>query len=147
MSCLIGHGHPEVVDTITKHAASLEHLFSGMVSPPVVSLAKRLIDLAPSGLDKACILSTGGESNKAAISLAKFYTGKYEIVGSSASWHGMTGSATGAQYHSGRTGYGPVMPENFVLPAANAYRSRFIRDDGTYAWNDELEWGFELIDR
>lgn len=147
MSCLIGHGHPEVVETITKHAASLDHLFSGMISPPVVSLAKRLISLTPPGLDKAFFLSTGGESNEAAIRLAKFYTGKYEIVGLSASWHGMTGSATGAQYHSARTGYGPVMPGNFALSAPNAYRSRFLRDDGIYAWKDELEWGFELIDR
>lgn len=38
MSCLIGHGHPEIVETITQHAASLDHLFSGMLSPPVIQL-------------------------------------------------------------------------------------------------------------
>lgn len=60
MSCLIGHGHPEIVETITKHASSLDHLFSGMLSPPVIQLAKTLIELLPEGLDKAMFLSTGG---------------------------------------------------------------------------------------
>lgn len=109
MSCLIGHGNPEVVDAITKHAASLDHLFSGMLSPPVINLAKRLTSLTPPGLDKAFFLSTGGESNEAAIRLAKIYTGKFEIIGLNASWHGMGGSAIAAQYHSGRAGYGPVV--------------------------------------
>lgn len=79
------------METITQHAASLDHLFSGMLSPPVIQLGKRLTSLAPPGLDKVFFLSTGGESNEAAIKLAKSYTGKFEIVGLSASWHGVTG--------------------------------------------------------
>jgi len=109
MSTLIGHGHPEVVKVIADHAQHLDHLFSGMISPPVINLAKRLTGVAPAGLDKAFFLSTGGEANEAAIRLAKFYTGKWEIVGLAASWHGMTGGSLGAQYHAGRSGYGPNM--------------------------------------
>ena len=123
MSCLIGHGHPEVVKTITDHATSLDHLFSGMISPPVIQLAKKLTDLLPQGLDKVMLLSTGGESNEAAIKLAKVFTGKWEIVGLAASWHGMTGQAIGAQYHSGRKGYGPMVGtrRSFYLSTANAF--------------------------
>jgi 4-aminobutyrate aminotransferase-like enzyme len=109
MSCLIGHGHPEIVETIRSHADTLDHLFSGMLCPPVVNLAKRLKTVLPKGLDKSVFLSTGGESNEAAIKLAKVYTGCFEIVGLGASWHGMTGGAVGAQYHSGRKGYGPMV--------------------------------------
>ncbi|KAF2195043.1 PLP-dependent transferase [Zopfia rhizophila CBS 207.26] len=150
MSCLIGHGNPEIVKVISEHANSLDHLFSGMISPPVISLAKRLTSLTPKGLDKAFFLSTGGESNEAALRLAKFYTGKFEVVGLSASWHGMGGAANGAQYHSGRAGYGPVvtwLAGNFALPAPNAYRSIFRHPDGSYDWQTELEYGFSLIDR
>lgn len=147
MSCLIGHGNPEVVEVIKNHAASLDHVFSAMLTPPVISLAKRLTSLTPPGLDKAMFLSTGGESNEAAIRLAKFYTNKFEIVGLSASWHGVTAGAMGAQYHSGRSGYGPNMPGNFALPAPNAYRSIFRHPDGTYDWKTELKYGFSLIDR
>lgn len=109
MSCLIGHGHPEVVDTITKHAADLAHLFSGMLSPPVIELAARLTKILPTGLDKAMFLSTGAESNEAAIKMAKMYTGKFEIVGLGGSWHGVTGTTQAASYKAGRKGYGPLV--------------------------------------
>lgn len=109
MSCLLGHGHPEVVETLRAHAAELDHLYSGMMSPPVAALATALTDALPPGLDKALFLSTGGESNDCAIKLAKVFTGKFEIVGLSMSWHGMTGAAVGAQYNAGRKGFGPLV--------------------------------------
>ena len=31
MSCLVGHGNPEIVKTISDHAANLDHVFSGYV--------------------------------------------------------------------------------------------------------------------
>ena len=146
MSCLLGHGHPEIVEVIVKHAMHLDHLFSGMLSPPVISLADRLCSNLPEGLDRALFLSTGGESNEAAIKLAKSYTGKFEIVGLGASWHGMTGNAVGAQYHFGRKGHGPIMPGMHMLPAPNAYRSVFRKADGSYDWETELDYGWRAID-
>ncbi|KGO75826.1 Pyridoxal phosphate-dependent transferase, major region, subdomain 2 [Penicillium italicum] len=146
MSCLLGHGNPEIVQTITDHAASLDHLFSGMVSPPVINLSERLCDLLPTGLDKAFFLSTGGESNEAAIKMAKVYTGKFEIVGLGGSWHGVTAQALGAQYHFGRKGQGPLMPGMLMLPSPNAYRSVFRRADGSYDWEAEMEYGWRMID-
>lgn len=112
MSCLIGHGHPEIVQAVRDHAAQLDHLYSGMVSPPVINLAKLLTSKLPQGLDKAVFLSTGGESNECAIKLAKTVTGKFEIIGIGSSWHGMTSGATGAQYHAGRKGFGPLVGLN-----------------------------------
>jgi len=147
MSTLIGHGHPEVVKTISDHARHLDHLFSGMISPPVISLAKRLTGAAPAGLDKVFFLSTGGESNEAAIRLAKFFTGKFEIVGLAASWHGMTGASQGAQYYAGRSGYGPNMVGNLALSTPNSYRSIFRHLDGSHDWQTELDYGFDLVDK
>lgn len=146
MSCLLGHGHPEIVKVIVDHAMYLDHLFSGMASPPVISLAERLCTALPAGLDKAFFLSTGGESNEAAIKMAKVFTGKFEVVGLGASWHGMTSSAQGAQYHYGRKGHGPMMPGMHMLPGPNAYRSIFRRPDGSYDWEAELEYGWRMID-
>ncbi|KAI0596367.1 pyridoxal phosphate-dependent transferase [Biscogniauxia sp. FL1348] len=147
MSCLLGHGHPEIVRTIADHAAGLDHLFSGMVSPPVISLAERLCSLLPPGLDKAFFLSTGGESNEAALKMAKVYTGKFELVALGASWHGVTAQALGTQYHFGRKGQGPLMPGMHMLPAPNAYRSVFRKADGSYDWEAELDYGWGLIDQ
>lgn len=115
MSCLIGHGHPEIVQTLAEHAATLDHLYSGMVSPPVIKLAEKLTSVLPPGLDKAIFLSTGGESNECAMKLAKMYTNKFEIVGLGASWHGVTSGANGAQYHTGRKGYGPAVSPRYSM--------------------------------
>ncbi|RFU30820.1 hypothetical protein B7463_g5529, partial [Scytalidium lignicola] len=132
MSCLVGHGHPEIVETITYHATHLDHLFSGFISPPVVSLAEKLTSVMPDGMERVMFLSTGGESNEAAIRLAKVLTGRWEIVGLSSSWHGMTGAA---------------IPGNHALPTPNAYRSPFRNPDGSYDWETELDYGWSLIDR
>lgn len=75
MSSLLGHGHPEVAEVVADHARRLDHLFSGMLSWPVVELARALAEVTPAGLDRTMLLSTGGESNEAAIKMAKLYTG------------------------------------------------------------------------
>ncbi|KAG8531225.1 uncharacterized protein KY384_004583 [Bacidia gigantensis] len=147
MSCLIGHGHPEIVQTITNSAANLDHLYSGMVSPPVIELAETLTGLLPDGLDKAMFLSTGGEANECALRLAKTVTGKFEIVGLGSSWHGMTSGAQGAQYNAGRKGHGPLIPGTHLLPTPDAYRSIFRHPDGSHNWRTELDYGWSLIDK
>lgn len=146
MSSLLGHGHPEIAEVISQHAAQLDHLFSGMLSRPVVELATRLAGIAPRGLERAMLLSTGAEANEAAIKMAKLYTGKYEVVSFAQSWHGMTGAAASATYCAGRHGYGPAAVGSFAIPAPNAYRPRFGRD-GAEDWRAELDDAFDLIDR
>ena len=39
MSAVLGHSHPEIVSVIGEYAGKLDHLFSGMLSRPVVDLA------------------------------------------------------------------------------------------------------------
>ncbi|HEX3312105.1 MAG TPA: aminotransferase class III-fold pyridoxal phosphate-dependent enzyme, partial [Streptosporangiaceae bacterium] len=80
MSAILGHSHPEIVGAVTRQAAKLDHLFSGMLSRPVVDLARRLAGTLPEPLEKALLLTTGAESNEAAIRMAKLVTGKHEIV-------------------------------------------------------------------
>lgn len=146
MSAVLGHSHPEVVATVCASIGRLEHLFSGMLSRPVVDLATRLADLAPADLTRCMLLSTGAESNEAALRMAKLVTGRHEIVAFSQSWHGMTGAAAGATYSAGRRGYGPVHPGLFAIPAPNAFRPRFTKQ-GELDWQAELDDGFEQIDR
>jgi hypothetical protein len=59
---------------------TLDHLYSGMLSVPVVELAKVLAATLPPQLSKVLLPTTGAESNEAAIKMAKLYTGRYEIV-------------------------------------------------------------------
>ena len=146
MSALLGHGHPEIAAVVADHAQRLAHLFSGMLSRPVVDLATRLAALTPPGLDRAMLLSTGAESNEAAIRMAKLHTGKFEVVSFAQSWHGMTGGAASATYSAGRRGYGPAAVGSFAIPAPYPYRPRFERD-GRFDWQAELDYAFDLIDR
>jgi 2,2-dialkylglycine decarboxylase (pyruvate) len=142
MSAILGHCHPEIVETVRAMAGRLDHLFSSMLSAPVVDLAEELGELVPE-LPKVMLLSTGGEANEAAIRLAKLVTGKWEIVGFTQSWHGMTGGAASATYKAGRRGAGPLAAGSFAIPAPNPFRPRF----GGISWRDELDDAFELIDR
>ena len=47
MSGILGHSHPAIVECIQRQSETLVHLFSGMLSQPVVELAGRLADLLP----------------------------------------------------------------------------------------------------
>jgi 2,2-dialkylglycine decarboxylase (pyruvate) len=147
MSSILGHAHPDIVSTVSSAVASLDHLFSGMLSAPVLNLADRLTATLPDPLGKAMLLSTGAESNEAAIKMAKLYTGRYEIVSFDRSWHGMTQGAASATFSAGRRGYGPPTPGNLALPSPNAYRSPFRAPDGSYDWEAELSYGFALVDQ
>ena len=147
MSAVLGHGHPDVVATVSRGIRDLDHLYSGMLSRPVVDVSRRLAETLPDPLQKVMLLSTGAESNEAALKLAKLYTGNYEIVSFDRSWHGMTAAASAATYSAGRKGYGPSVPGNLTLPTPNAYRSPFRHADGTHDWQTELDHGFALVDQ
>jgi len=142
MSAVLGHSHPEIVATVRDGIARLDHLFSSMLSRPVVDLAEALARLVPQ-LPKVMLLSTGGEANEAAIKLAKLVTSSWEVVGFAQSWHGMTGGAASATYKAGRRGYGPMATGCFAIPAPNAYRPGFAGVD----WQTELDDAFDLLDR
>jgi 2,2-dialkylglycine decarboxylase (pyruvate) len=146
MSSVLGHSHPDVVSTVSTAVANLDHLYSGMLSEPVVELARVLSATLPPELSKVLLLTTGAESNEAAIKMAKLYTGKYEVVSFDRSWHGMTSGAASATFSAGRRGYGPPMPGNLVLPTPNGYRSPFRNTDGSYDWASELDYGFAMVD-
>lgn len=145
MSALLGHSHPRIVAAVQNQVGKVAHLFSGMLSRPVVELAERLAALAP-GLDRVLLLSTGAESNEAAIRMAKLVTGKHEIVAFSKSWHGMTGAAASATYSAGRKGYGPATVGSFAIPVPNSFRPRFSNADGSLDWRTELDDAFVMVD-
>lgn len=146
MSAILGHGHPEIVATVRRQVAELDHLFSGMLSRPVVDLARRLSETLPEQLSKVLLLTTGAESNEAAVRMAKLVTGGHEVVAFARSWHGMTGAAAAATYSSGRKGYGPAGPGNFAIPVPHAYRPDVVDAHGELDWRRQLDLAFDLID-
>src|SRR5262249_57413432 len=142
MSGMLGHSPPGVGGVARRWIAELDHLYSTILSRPVVELAASIADIAPGALQRVLLVSTGGESNEAALRMAKLVSGRHEIVAMSRSWHGVTGGAASATYSSSRRGYGPGLPRALVLPAPDTYRSRFIDAQGVYDWQAELDLGF-----
>ena len=110
---------------MSRAAAQLDHLHSAMLCEPVLELAQRLTALAPTALDRAMFLSTGAESNEAALRLAKLVTGRHEVVAFAQSWHGVTGGASASTYAFGRKGYGPQGVGTFAIPAPDPLRGPF----------------------
>lgn len=145
MSAILGHNHPEIVATMQAAAEQPVHLFSGFLTEPVVKLAEVLADLLGSQLSKALLLSTGAESNEAALRMAKLYTGGHEVVAFDLAWHGMTGAAFPTTFSAKRRGYGPMTPGVMAIPTPNVYR----RPDwaGESYELDMLDQAFDLIDR
>lgn len=147
MSSLLGHSHPEIVEVVRHQVGELDHLLSNMITQPVVDLAERLARFLPKPLEKSFFLNTGSETTEAAIKMAKLYTGRFEIVAFTASYHGLTSGSGSATYSTGRKNAGPSMPGQLAFPAPYAYRSVFRRADGSYDWEAELDFGWSMIDR
>ena len=123
MCATLGHSHPRIVDAIKRSTERVMHVFSGMVSPEVVTLAQRVVELLPEPLKKIFFLSTGGESTEAAIKIAKKASGKYEIVSLAEGFHGSTWGASSSTFIPyRRAGYGPTVPGTYVIPSPDCYR-------------------------
>ncbi|MCT8971787.1 aspartate aminotransferase family protein [Microbaculum marinisediminis] len=145
MCSTLGHNHPKIVEAVKKACDGVLHLYSGMLSPAVVSLAARLAAKLPGKLSRSIFLSTGGEANEAALRMAKLHTGNWEVVGMTGSWHGMTAGAASSTYVAGRKGYGPAAPGTMAIPAPNAFRCPVRHCKGTCD-KTCLEVGFDMID-
>jgi 2,2-dialkylglycine decarboxylase (pyruvate) len=130
MCATLGHNHPAIVEAIERSCREVIHLFSGLLSPPVVELAEELGAILPDGLQKMMFMSTGSESNEAALRAAKLASGGFEVLALTGSWHGITSGASSSTYNGGRTGYGPSVPGTMALPGPNCYRCpiRHCRD-------------------
>jgi 2,2-dialkylglycine decarboxylase (pyruvate) len=142
----LGHNHPRIVAAIRGALDEVVHLNSWMLSEPVLALAERLASLTPPGLDKVILLNTGSEANEVALKLAKMHTGRFEVVGLARSFHGLLAGIASVNFSMAHTGYGPLLPGAFALPAPYAYRCPIRHCDGACDCTC-LEAGFELVDQ
>ena len=145
MCATLGHSHPAIVAAMEEACHQVVHLFSLILAPPVIELCQQLASLLPPSLQKVLLLSTGSESNEAALRMAKLKTKCFEVVGLTYSFHGLTGGASASTYAAGRKGYGPTLPGTMAIPAPNCYHCpiRHCREQCDLTC---LEAGFELID-
>jgi len=85
-----GHNPPSLINTLRKELASSPLWNRPFLSKPLVQLATRLVDLAPDGLDRVFVCSTGAEAIDSAIKLARLATRRSKIVAATGAFHGYT---------------------------------------------------------
>jgi putrescine---pyruvate transaminase len=97
----VGFGRTELAEAAAEQIRKLAYAsgYTGSSNPAAILLAKRLADLAPSGL-KATFFTTGGaESTETAFKMARFYwkvngrSEKVKIFSRHRGYHGTTGAA------------------------------------------------------
>jgi acetylornithine/N-succinyldiaminopimelate aminotransferase len=96
----LGHGHPALVEAVSRQVATLGHVSNLAMHPGAVELAERLVALLdPAGDRDGRVLfcNSGAEANEAALKIARRYGrdvdpagGKLEVVAVETAFHGRT---------------------------------------------------------
>ncbi|HEX3931147.1 MAG TPA: acetylornithine transaminase [Nocardioides sp.] len=92
----LGHGHPAVVEAVSRQLATLGHVSNFFATEPQITLAERLLDLVVGRADtpgisrgKVFFANSGAEANEAALKLTR-RTGRTHLVAAEGSFHGRT---------------------------------------------------------
>ncbi len=97
VSC--GHCHPRIVRRITDQVTTLQHTTTVYLHPNLPLLAKRLASKMPPGLDVTYFVNSGSEANDLAITMARLYTGNYDVIAVRNAYHGGSPAAAGLTSH------------------------------------------------
>lgn len=148
--CATGHCHPRVVQAIQSQAADLIHMSgTDFFYEPQAALAQKLAELASqspraaSRGKKVFFTNSGTEAIEAAIKLARYHTGRQNIIAFYGAFHGRTMgslSLTASKYVQ-RRGFAPFVPGVTHVTYPDPYR----RPDGMSA-EDYATWCIEQIE-
>lgn len=121
-----GHSHPAVVTAITDQAQKFLHMSgTDFYYEPQVRLAEEMAAIAPiSGGVRTFFGNSGSEAVEACVKLARYTTGRQNIIAFLGGFHGRTmGSlALTASKAVQRRGFGPLLPGVYHAPYADCYR-------------------------
>lgn len=139
----VGHAHPKLADAIGKQAHRLLNCYDSP-TPERITLAERMVKLAPKNLDTAFFATVGSEAVDAAVRVGKHYTGKFEVVAFYNAFHGRT---MGTMSLAGKMGtkkhFGPVVPGVIHVPFPDPYRNPF----GSASTGDVAAQCLEFMDK
>ncbi|BDG03823.1 aspartate aminotransferase family protein [Anaeromyxobacter oryzae] len=116
----LGHCHPRHVEAIASQAWTL--VVGSFTSEPRAALVNAVCELAPSGLDRLQLYSSGTEAVESALRLARCATGRTEVLGFWGGFHGKTAGAAALLGSSAREALGPLPAGATLVPYADCYR-------------------------
>jgi len=120
-----GHCHPKVVEAIQRQAALFIHAQANIViHKPMMELIAELRTIVHPSIDGFFFSNSGAEALEGAVKLARFVTGKPNIIVFSGSFHGRTAGAMALTTSKTiyRSGYQPLPAGVFVAPYPYAYK-------------------------
>jgi len=145
MCAALGHNHPRIVQALRESGETLIHSHMSIFNDREIILASRMAEISPPGMNRSMFLTSGSDSNEAAMAIAKRYTGGYEIASPVVSFHGMNDSTRAVTFSGWHEGYGPYAPGNYPIFAPYRYRCVFCRDRQACDYSC-LDSSFELLD-
>jgi alanine-glyoxylate transaminase/(R)-3-amino-2-methylpropionate-pyruvate transaminase len=83
-----GHSHPEVVRRLRDQAALLQHASTLYLHPNGAQFAGQLAARLPAGLDVTYLVNSGSEANDLAVTMARLYTGRVDVIALRNGYHG-----------------------------------------------------------
>jgi 4-aminobutyrate aminotransferase len=121
-----GHCHPEVVKAIQSQAAELIHMSgTDFYYEQMLQLAERLSAIAPMpGPHRFYYGNSGAEAVECALKLARYHTGRQNIISFLGSFHGRTMGALSltASKPQQKRRFAPLVPGVYHVPYPNVYR-------------------------
>ncbi|HEV2706465.1 MAG TPA: aspartate aminotransferase family protein [Pyrinomonadaceae bacterium] len=96
----VGHANPRVNEAIIEQVKRLQHTSTLYANKPQADLAEKLHQITPGRLKKSFFTNSGTEADDTAITAAKLYTGRHEIVVLRHSYSGRSATALSAVGHS-----------------------------------------------
>ena len=83
-----GHSHPEVVRRVQEQVAALQHASTLYLHPNGALFAEQLANRLPAGLDVTYLVGSGSEANDLAVTMARLYTGRSDVIALRNGYHG-----------------------------------------------------------
>src|ERR1700722_15527393 len=121
-----GHCHPEVVAAIQRQAAELIHISgTDFYNEPLTDLAAQLSAIAPMpGPHKFFYGNSGAEAIECALKLARYHTGRQQIISFFGAFHGRTMGALSltASKPQQKRRFSPLVPGVTHIRFPNVYR-------------------------
>ena len=96
----LGHCHARLVTAVRGQLGRLGHSSTLYVTEPQVEGARRLAALTPGALNRSFFTNSGTEAVETALSLARVYTGRSEVIALRGAYHGRTALAAGVTAQS-----------------------------------------------
>src|SRR5262245_24738404 len=123
----IGHANAEFADAVSAQLRTLVQTGSIFTVPAEILVAKRLAEVTPARFTKSVFACSGAEAVELSLRMAKFATGRFEVISVLGGYHGLTG---GSFYVSSAPGfrrgrYGAGAPGIVQIPVPNEYRCQF----------------------